>query len=67
MEWRGRRGSGNIEDRRGATGVRAGSVGGIGVVAVVVIGYFLGIDLTPLLNKLAQGREISGLDAYEQR
>lgn len=23
-------------------------------------------DLTPLLNKLAQGREISGLSAYEQ-
>ena len=23
-------------------------------------------DLTPLLHKLAHGREISGLDAYEQ-
>ncbi|MDB5664720.1 neutral zinc metallopeptidase [Cypionkella sp.] len=53
MEWRGRRGSGNIEDRRGVRGVRGasvGGVGGIGVIAVVVIGYFLGFDLTPLLN-----------------
>ena len=53
MEWRGRRGSGNIEDRRGVRGTRRasiGGVGGVGVIAVVVIGYFLGIDLTPLLN-----------------
>jgi len=50
MEWRGRRGSGNIEDRRSVRGASVGSVGGIGVIAVVVIGYFLGVDLTPLLN-----------------
>ncbi|GLS87804.1 membrane protein [Cypionkella aquatica] len=55
MEWRGRRGSGNIEDRRsvrggGSRGASVGGVGGIGVIAVVVIGYFLGVDLTPLLN-----------------
>lgn len=51
MEWRGRRGSGNIEDRRSVRGgSRGASVGGIGVIAVVVIGYFLGFDLTPLLN-----------------
>jgi len=54
MEWKGRRGSRNIEDRR-ASGRRitaggAGSIGGIGLVAVLVIGYFLGIDVTPLLN-----------------
>ena len=51
MDWRGRRGSNNIEDRRRmGGGARAGGVGGIGVIAVVVIGYFLGVDLTPLLN-----------------
>ena len=52
MEWRGRKGSGNIEDRRtaGGGGARAGGIGGIGMVAVLVIGYFLGIDVTPLLN-----------------
>ena len=50
MQWRGRRGSDNIEDRRRVSGARAGGVGGIGVIAVVVIGYFLGVDLTPLLT-----------------
>ncbi len=50
MDWKGRRGSRNIEDRRSAGVGKAGSVGGIGLVAVLVIGYFLGIDVTPLLN-----------------
>lgn len=57
MQWRGRRQSGNIEDRRGQSGggggLRAGSVGvgGLGLVAIVVVGWFFGIDLTPLLNE----------------
>ncbi len=56
MEWRGRRGSSNIEDRRGKASVgRAGSIGGFGLIAVVVIGYFLGIDVTPLLNDPGTG------------
>jgi predicted metalloprotease len=54
MEWRGRRGSGNIEDRRSARGTaRAGGIGGLGLIAVLVIGYFLGIDVTPLLQDTA--------------
>ncbi len=68
MQWRGRRESSNIEDRRaegssdptgglgglgGGGGRRGGSVGiggGLGLVAIVVVGWFFGIDLTPLLN-----------------
>ena len=56
MEWRGRRGSGNIEDRRsaGSSGRRIGGAvtgaGGIGLLAVVVIGAFFGVDLTALLD-----------------
>ena len=53
MKWQGRRGSQNIEDRRRRPGrkvVRAGGVGGIGLIAIVVIGYFLGVDITPFLN-----------------
>ena len=50
MDWRGRRGSGNIEDRRSMGGGRGAGVGSIGVLAIVVIGYFLGVDLTPLLD-----------------
>ena len=55
MEWRGRRQSSNIEDRRtsGGSGRRSGigvGGGGLGVLAVVLIGWFFGIDLSPLLN-----------------
>lgn len=52
MKWRGRRGSRNIEDRR-ASGSRAavGGIGGIGLIIVLVLGYFLGIDVTPLLQQ----------------
>lgn len=50
MEWKGRRGSNNIEDRRRTSGARVGGVGGVGLIAVLLIGYFLGIDVTPLLN-----------------
>ncbi|SDE10894.1 KPN_02809 family neutral zinc metallopeptidase [Limimaricola pyoseonensis] len=53
MKWRGRRGSGNIIDRRrmgGRRGVAVGGAGGLGVLAIVVVGYFLGVDLTPLLD-----------------
>jgi predicted metalloprotease len=53
MDWRGRRESSNIEDRRRSGGggmIRPAGVGGIGVLAVVLIGMFFGVDLTPLLN-----------------
>ena len=55
MEWRGRRGSRNVEDRRG---MRAGSVGGIGVVGMLVVlavGYFFGIDISPLVGAIDGG------------
>lgn len=54
MEWRGRRGSRNIEDRRSSSGARVGGIGGVGVVAVLLIGYFFGIDVTPLLQDPGQ-------------
>lgn len=56
MKWQGRRGSRNIEDRRRMRGGRAGGVGGLGLVAIVLIGWFLGIDVTPLL----QGGAVQG-------
>jgi predicted metalloprotease len=56
MKWQGRRASRNIEDRRGrrtarAGGVRTGGIGGLGLVAVLVIGWALGVDVTPLLRQ----------------
>lgn len=50
MQWQGRRGSQNIEDRRRMSAGRASGIGGVGLIAVLLIGYFLGIDVTPLLN-----------------
>jgi uncharacterized protein len=52
MEWRGRRGSRNIEDRRasGSSGARMGGIGGVGLIVVLLIGWALGIDVTPLLS-----------------
>ena len=49
MKWQGRRGSRNIEDRRGSGGKAAG-VGGVGLLVVLAIGYFTGVDVTPLLE-----------------
>jgi predicted metalloprotease len=52
MRWRGRRESSNIEDRRRGGGgmVRTGGIGGIGLVIVLLIGMFFGVDLTPLIG-----------------
>ena len=49
MKWRGRRTSANIDDRRGR-GMRIGGAGGLGILAVVLIGLWFGVDLTPLLT-----------------
>jgi predicted metalloprotease len=53
MRWQGRRGSDNIEDRRGTRLGGAAPIGGLGLLAVLAIGYFLGIDVTPLLEQQA--------------
>jgi uncharacterized protein len=51
MRWQGRRGSSNIEDRRGSGGmVRTGGIGGIGLIIVLLVGMLFGVDLTPLLG-----------------
>ncbi|MBY8977368.1 neutral zinc metallopeptidase [Rhodobacteraceae bacterium NNCM2] len=58
MRWQGRRGSSNIEDRRGqrSIGRRAGGRLGLGgVVIVLVAGLFFGVDLTPLLQGTGMG------------
>ncbi|MBM9595617.1 KPN_02809 family neutral zinc metallopeptidase [Roseitranquillus sediminis] len=51
MRWRGRRGSVNVSDRRGSRGVVRGGAGGLGVLAIVLVGWLLGVDLTPLLGE----------------
>ncbi len=50
MRWQGRRGSDNIEDRRRMGLGGAGGLGLGGVVLVLLVGYFFGIDVSPLLE-----------------
>ena len=61
MLWRGGRRSDNVEDRRGQgggvgggfrlpIGGRAGGIGGLGLVAVVLLGLFFGIDPSVILD-----------------
>ena len=50
MEWRGRRESSNIQDRRGGGMGRPAGIGGIGLIIVLLVGIFFGVDLTPLLG-----------------
>lgn len=55
MRWRGRRGSGNVEDRRGRRMASGGRIGGLGMIVVVLAGLFFGVDLMPLLNMTGMG------------
>ena len=51
MRWRGRRQSTNVEDRRGMrVGRRGIAGGGIGIVAILLIGMALGVDPGVLLR-----------------
>jgi len=51
MKWQGRRGSRNMEDRRRMSGGTAG-IGGVGLLVILAIGYFAGIDVTPILDEV---------------
>ncbi len=49
MIWKGRRQSGNVEDRRGMAG-KGVALGGIGTIVLALAIYFLGGDPTAVLN-----------------
>lgn len=50
MKWEGRKGSDNIEDRRGMSTGKVALGGGIGTIVIVLIVLLLGGDPTQLLN-----------------
>ncbi|MEL6376140.1 MAG: neutral zinc metallopeptidase [Pseudomonadota bacterium] len=66
MRLRRIRRSSNIEDRRRSGGKRGAGVGGIGLLVILAIGYFAGIDVTPFLQGGLQNqsapREITAED-----
>jgi uncharacterized protein len=56
MRWRGRRQSGNIEDRRGLRVTRGGMVGGgIGTIALVLLAMYLGVDPAVVMQGVGTG------------
>jgi predicted metalloprotease len=71
MLWRGGRRSDNVEDRRGGGGFTGGSrmggggvkVGGLGIVVILLVGWFFGVDPSALLSQIEGGSVGSG---YEQ-
>ena len=72
MRLRGTRGSRNIEDRRrqgGGRGGRAAPIGGVGLLVVLAIGYFAGIDVTPFLQQggAPQQTQTRQVSAEEER
>jgi len=62
MRWKDERESDNVEDRRGisvSNGAKVGGIGGLGLVAVVVISMLLGVDPTALLQVVGQNTQSS--------
>lgn len=69
MRLKGIRRSRNVEDRR-QSGKAGAGIGGVGLLVVVVIAYFAGVDITPLLggqDPFAQSEEPRELSAEEQQ
>ncbi|MCB1762783.1 MAG: neutral zinc metallopeptidase [Gammaproteobacteria bacterium] len=57
MRWQGRRGSQNVEDRRGSGIVRKAGGGGIGVILLALVAMYFGVDPSIILN---QGGTLTG-------
>ncbi len=60
MRWKGARQSDNVEDRRGMSisrGAKVGGIGGLGLVAIVVISMFMGVDPSTLLQVVGQNTQ----------
>ena len=54
MKWLGRRGSGNIDDRRGMSG--GGIAIGGGTIILIILGLLFGEDPQSLLNQVTQNQ-----------
>lgn len=65
VDWRGRQRSSNVDDRRG-TRVRRGAVGGgIGLLVLLIVAVFLGVDPSALLQMADGGGPGTATEAYE--
>lgn len=61
MKWQGGRRGGNVEDRRGLSPGAAVGGGGLGVIVIALIGYFVfGIDPSQTQAVLGDGAQVTG-------
>ena len=60
MQWKGRRESENVEDRRTLTPGRVAAGGGVGVLLIALVTYFLGGDPQEILKLLQNDPQIAG-------
>lgn len=60
MEWKGRRGSRNIEDRRSAGMGRTGGVGGVGAILLLLAGWYFGVDVSGFVGGSAPSGQSGG-------
>jgi len=68
MRWRGERQSNNVEDRRGMSisrGAKVGGIGGLGLVAIVVISMFMGVDPGSILQVVQQNTQSSSMSVEQ--
>ncbi|RYJ45133.1 neutral zinc metallopeptidase [Flavobacterium beibuense] len=52
MKWKGRRESGNVEDRRGMSSGKIAAGGGVIAIIVVLLNMFMGGDSTEVINEI---------------
>ncbi len=67
MRLRGVKSSRNVDDRRRSGAGKAGGIGGVGLLLVLAIGYFAGIDVTPLLNQTAAPAQTQATSAEQDQ
>ena len=61
MEWKGRRGSRNIEDRRSAGGGgRTAGIGGIGAILLLLAGWYFNVDVSGFVGDGAPSGQSDG-------
>jgi predicted metalloprotease len=57
----------NVDDRRRSGAGKAGGIGGVGLLLVLAIGYFAGIDVRPLLNQTAAPAQTQATSAEQDQ
>jgi len=68
MRWRGERQSDNVEDRRGMSisrGAKVGGIGGLGLLAILVVSMFMGVDPTSILQVVEQNTQSSSMSVEQ--